>query len=89
MKTRKSYEDIVYDRYSAAKAVLPSLPQETGYRGGCKVCWKTYATEEQAKVASLHAIAEAIYNADLGYDFGFCTPGSIDKVVDGYEVCFP
>jgi hypothetical protein len=74
MKTRKSYEDIVYDRYSAAKAVLPSLPQETG---------------EQAKVASLHAIAEAIYNADLGYDFGFCSPGSIDKVVDGYEVCFP
>ncbi len=89
MKKSTSYEDTVYDRYKAALALLPELPNAIDYRSGCKVCWKTYATEDEAKVASLYAIAEAQHNLAMGYDFGFCSPGSIDKVVDGYEVCFP
>jgi len=64
-------------------------PKSISYRSGCKVCWETYATEEEAKVASVLARKEGYEKAALGYDFGYCSPGSIDKVKDGWEGCWP
>ena len=58
-------------------------------RGGCKVGWLTYATESEAEAASAWAITEAQSKAELGYDFGYCAPGSIAKVAKGFEVCMP
>jgi len=89
MIMNKAHEKSVYARLQATLAVLPKLPQEIGYRSGLRVCWKTYATEDEAKIASLHARAEAEHQLALGYDFGWCAPSSITKVEDGYEVCFP
>lgn len=68
----------------------PHLPgKPISQRGGCKVGWATFATEDEAKTASAWAIEEAKIKAGEGYDFGYCAPGSIDKNKAGYEVCLP
>lgn len=66
-----------------------TYPTPLSQRSGCKVGWLTFATEDEAKAASKVAMAEADVRADQGYDFGYCSPGSIEKVADGYEVCIP
>lgn len=58
-------------------------------RGGCKVEWRIYATEDDAKKASDIAVQWAEEKERHGYDFGYQCPGSITKVADGWEVCFP
>lgn len=58
-------------------------------RGGCKVAWKTYATESEAKAAADWAKVEAARKAAQGYDFGYCSPGTYRKVDGGFEVTFP
>ena len=56
-------------------------------RGGCKVYWDIVATEEQAKKVREWALVEAEIKEQQGYDSGYCSPGSIEKVKDGFEVC--
>lgn len=56
-------------------------------RGGCKVRWETYATEAEAKIVQKWAIVEAEIKRRQGYDSGYCSPGSIRKVENGFEVC--
>jgi len=58
-------------------------------RGGCKVGWEVYATRERAEEMAEYYAREAEHKATLGYDFGYCCPGSIRTVVDGFEVCTP
>ena len=58
-------------------------------RGGCKVEWAIYATETEAKDVAAWARKEAARKAGLGYDFGYCVPGSIERVKNGFEVCLP
>jgi hypothetical protein len=60
-------------------------------RCGCKVGWRTYDTLEDAEKCAEAARWNARIKEDLGYDFGYCAPGSITKVSDGsgYEVCIP
>jgi hypothetical protein len=64
-------------------------PTPVDRRGGCKVSWNYYDNEADAKQASAVAIQEAEYVAELGYDFGYCSPGSIALVNGRYEVCLP
>lgn len=66
----------------------PAGEQPVSSRGGCKVSWKTYATEQRAREMAAWAYLEGEYKAALGYDYGYCMPGSVAKVDDGWEVCF-
>lgn len=50
---------------------------------GCKVGWKWYSTESEAKAAAKKASAEADKLAAQGYDFGYQVPGSMRKNDDG------
>lgn len=57
-------------------------------RGGCKVRWETFATREEAEKVSKWAIVEAEIKSRMGYDSGYCSPGSIEEKKTGvYEVC--
>jgi hypothetical protein len=83
----KSPERLVYE---AAIATLPPCPKSVRSRTGNKVSWFFYATLEEAKIASDWAFHRAVLDASMGYDFGYCSPGSIRKTDDQlYEVCFP
>lgn len=74
MKTKKSFE----------------YPKPLSERSGSKVGWKMYATKKEADVAAAVARKHAIEREAHGYDFGFCSPGSITKLDDGtYGVCVP
>jgi hypothetical protein len=65
-------------------------PAYQGHRTGAKVSWRIYDKLEDAKAASRAARYNAEIDASLGYDFGYCTPGSIDVLEDGrFEVCIP
>ena len=64
------------------------VPEPLSRRQGCKVGWLVYATREEAEVASKAAIYNAKIDASMGYDFGYCCPGSITQLKDGtWEVC--
>jgi len=56
-------------------------------RGGCKVGWRTYRLEADAKLFAAWARLEGNHKAYHGYDFGYQCPGSINKCADGFEVC--
>jgi hypothetical protein len=57
---------------------------------GCKVSWKFYDNLDDAKAAAKVAKAEAEYVEGKGYDFGFCSPGSLEVTPNGnYKVCVP
>jgi hypothetical protein len=71
-----------------------AYPAHDGYRGGARVCWYYYRDHEAAKVAAKAAKFNGQIQAGLGYDFGFCAPGAIQKMVVGehagmWEVCIP
>lgn len=65
------------------------MPTPVRVRGGCKVGWKTYTTRREAEIAAKYAAKLADWKADLGFDFGWQSPGSIEEVPGGFEVCFP
>lgn len=58
-------------------------------RSGNKVGWRTYKTKAEANTVAKWARVEAKIKSRQGYDFGYCSPGSITKTEDGYEVCIP
>ena len=48
---------------------------------GCKVGWNYWSTREEAEADSVKQCSEAVRKANLGYDFGYQSPGQIDEVV--------
>jgi len=59
-------------------------------RVGCKVSWNYYDKLADAEACSKAAIHNAEIQESLGYDFGYCSPGSIRQRENGqYEVCLP
>jgi hypothetical protein len=72
-----------------ADQLLP-YPEPLRTRSGNKVAWNIYASEEEARVTSRVAVHNASIKEKQGYDFGFCSPGSIKKLDSGeFEVCIP
>lgn len=78
MKSKKT----IYPEY-------PDVPLAVESRSGCKVSWETHATHEAAVKVSKYASELAFIKMDQGFDFGYCAPGSIEKVSNGYQVCLP
>ena len=64
-------------------------PTPEKQRGGCKVSWNYYDNEVDAKKCSEAAYHNSLIDASLGYDFGYCAPGSIREVEGLFEVCLP
>ena len=56
------------------------MPKWDGQRSGCKVGWKYYKDEAVAKEAQKVALHNAEIDWSLGYDFGYCAPGSIKLI---------
>lgn len=73
----------------------PKLPIHRGYppylrtESGNKVGWHFYATLAEAKVAARVAEREASRLEALGYDWGYQTPGRIEKIGDEFKVTIP
>lgn len=69
---------------------LLKYPEPAEDKSGCKVCWRYYKTEAEAKECSKVAIHNAKIDSYHGYDYGYCSPGSIKETDDGlFEVCCP
>jgi hypothetical protein len=65
-------------------------PEADGQRIGIKVSWRIYKDRGAAEQCAAAAKHNAVIQADMGYDFGYCMPGSIDKLEDErFEVCIP
>lgn len=66
-------------------------PESDDTRTGCKVGWRYYRDEAKAKECAEAAKVNARIDAGLGYDFGFCAPGSIEwsEKRQMFEVCIP
>jgi len=76
-------------RNRACPNYLP-YPQAYTYRAGCKVAWHIYRSMEEAQNCAAAAKHNAAIQAGLGFDFGYCSPGSITTLPDGrFEVCVP
>lgn len=65
-------------------------PEPVRTRSGAKVGWNYYTDKTAAEECSAAAQHNAGIKWELGYDFGYCSPGSIKKLDSGeYEVCLP
>jgi hypothetical protein len=72
-------------------------PATPNTRSGGKVGWRYYDRLIDAKACAAAARHNAKIQAGLGYDFGYCSPGSIRQVpphgpteyVGKFEVCIP
>lgn len=73
-------------------------PPTDDFRTGCKVGWRTYKTKAEALACQKAALNNAQIQRAGGYDFGYCSPGSIDEVkgigegregTTMFEVCIP
>lgn len=65
-------------------------PKEEKIVTGCKVSWLYYKTREEAEEAAKAAEHNAVLYMQRGYDFGYCSPGSIDETDDNlFKVCIP
>jgi hypothetical protein len=65
-------------------------PAFVSRRTGCKVSWLRYKTLAEAEQASDAAKHNAKIVANLGFDFGYQSPGEIIKMDSGlYEVVIP
>ena len=79
------------------KPAYKSYPSPDQTRVGCKVSWYYYRNRRAAEVAATAAKHNARVQEALGYDFGYCSPGSIEKAGKGWgpeyaglwEVCLP
>lgn len=52
-----------------------------------RVRWETFATIPEAEKCAEWAKVEAQIKYEMGYDAGYCSPGSIAKTEHGFEVC--
>jgi hypothetical protein len=75
-------------------------PKEDAMRVGCKVGWLYYKDYKVAEKASKIAAYNADIQAARGFEFGYCSPGSIksprtnmtgewEKYNGMWEVCIP
>lgn len=65
-------------------------PEAVNQVTGCKVGWRFYRDEDLAKTCSEAARHNAKIQQAAGYDFGYCSPGSIERTNDGmFKVCIP
>jgi hypothetical protein len=62
------------------------VPAPVQMRGGCKVSWYYYPTKEEALRCSEWAKVEAEKMWAEGYDFGYCSPGSIVQKEPGATI---
>lgn len=60
-----------------------AYPTPIKHRVGCKVSWRYYDNEADAKKAAEIALKERYRKEAQGYDFGYCGPGSYIKMTDG------
>lgn len=63
-------------------------------RSGCKVGWRYYRDGDKANECAAAAKVNAAIDRGLGYDHGYCEPGSIMQIDKGeragmFEVCIP
>lgn len=69
---------------------MGNYPSHQRARGGCKVSWLIYADKADAERAATIARREAKRKWQMGYDFGYQSPGNITTTEDGmFEVCIP
>jgi hypothetical protein len=68
---------------------MEKYPEGGIQTSGCKVGWISYTSEELAKEASRIAKINADIMWNNGYDFGYCSPGAIDKTEDSWIVTIP
>jgi hypothetical protein len=72
-----------------------TYPNPDDIRSGCKVSWYYYRSREDAEACSVAAKHNAIRQRELGFDFGYQSPGSIEmahpnsKYAGMWEVCLP
>jgi len=70
-------------------------PKHDGLRSGCKVSWYYYKDRADADAAAIVARHNALIQQELGYDFGYCWPGSVHPAHENskhaglWEVCIP
>lgn len=66
-------------------------PEPDQMRVGCKVSWHLYRDKAKAEECATAAAHNREIDLGLGYDFGYCWPGSISPPnqyhPDLYEVC--
>ncbi len=79
-----------------ARSIKPKwmpYPEYQRMRTGIKVSWYYYKSREDAEKAAIAARHNAQIQMQLGYDFGYQSPGSIQNPngfhPDLYEVCIP
>lgn len=77
-----------------ARPAYAAYPATRYIEVGYKVGWRYYDNRADAEECAEAARHNAAIQAGLGYDFGYCSPGSITKMVEGryagyYEVCIP
>jgi len=83
MKTRKI-------KVKGKTYVYHDYPPEQGSRSGCKVGWLIYDRLEDATAAAAAAAHNAENQWALGYDFGYCSPGTVRVLDNGqFQVCIP
>lgn len=79
----------------AKKSPYLPYPEPLKTRCGCKVSWYYYDNLKDAEECSKAARHNGEYQRWLGYDFGYCSPGSIRPPTkvgfnpELYEVCLP
>lgn len=66
-----------------------NYPKADKIETGCKVGWRTYGNKKDAELCSVAAKNNAIIQKNSGYDFGYCSPGSIDETDGKFRVCIP
>lgn len=73
-------------------------PEADDFRSGMKVSWNYYKDREKADACAAAAKHNANIQRYRGYDFGYCSPGSISVVTERngmpeklgmFEVCLP
>ena len=79
--------------------VWHDYPAPDDRRSGCKESWNYYKDRAAAELCAAAAKHNAVIQESHGYDFGYCSPGSItemtepfggsDRMVGWFEVCLP
>lgn len=75
---------------AVSKASIGEYPAADEIESGCKVGWRIYSDRAKAEECGRIASAYATTLARCGYDFGYCSPGSVETRKDGkFRVCVP
>jgi hypothetical protein len=56
------------------------LPKPTAMASGMKVSWRLYEDLKDAQLASVAAVFNGYHRMQDGFDAGYLTPGSIEKI---------